>query len=379
MSNVLHITNDYSGSAVYKNLIRELDELGVQQTIYTPVKTSSRIGKNEITLKVKGSDIIYSHILNKNIDRLFYKLKVKKILKDIECKIDVSNIDFIHAHTWYSDGGVAYLLHKKYNIPYMIAVRSTDLNVFYKYLYYERSFGKKIIQFSQHVVMISASFKKSFERFSSLVPILQKNKNKTTVIPNGVDPYWLSNYREKQRISKTKKNINILYIGTFIKRKYLPELQEAIIELNRSTDYDIQLHIVGGGGKAAKDVEKKTESFPSIFIYHGKVYDKDQLIRIIRKCDLFAMPSRSETFGLVYVEAMLQGLPILYTKNEGIDGFYTENIGEKVSKVITVEKIKKMLLKMIRNYNDYNIPTAKITENHDWSLIAKKYKQLYQN
>src|SRR5690606_40772208 len=83
---ILHITNDYSGSTVYKNLVRELDSLGVAQVIYTPVKSVTSIGKNKTDLKVSNSEIIYSHILNKSIDRIFYKNKIKKIVKDIETK-----------------------------------------------------------------------------------------------------------------------------------------------------------------------------------------------------------------------------------------------------------------------------------------------------
>ena len=43
---ILHITNDFSGSTVYKNLVRELDNLGLSQIVYNPIKEKSRIGKN---------------------------------------------------------------------------------------------------------------------------------------------------------------------------------------------------------------------------------------------------------------------------------------------------------------------------------------------
>ena len=36
------------------------------------------------------------------------------------------------------------------------------------------------------------------------------------------------------------------------------------------------------------------------------------------------MPSRYETFGLVYGEAMSQGLPIIYSKGQGVDGYFKE-------------------------------------------------------
>src|SRR5690554_3035608 len=121
---ILHISNDYSGSTVYMNLVRELDNLGIQQIIYNPVREQSRVGKNAIDFKTKGSKIIYRPILNYHIDRYFYPWKINKILRDIQKQINFSKIDFIHAHTWYSDGGVAYELSKKYDIPYLIAVRA---------------------------------------------------------------------------------------------------------------------------------------------------------------------------------------------------------------------------------------------------------------
>src|SRR5690606_8580920 len=85
---------------------------------------------------------------------------------------------------------------------------------------------------------------------------------------------------------------------------------------------------------------------------------------------------KHETFGLVYVEAMLQGLPILYTANEGIDGFYEEKIGEKVTSS-GVEEIKQKLLKLMRNYDSYNIPTEKLLLNHNWKNIVLIHQDLY--
>ena len=155
MKKVLHISNDYTGSKVYKNLVSELDKLCLQQFVYTPIRDENKNGENDIEFKTIGSKIIYSQILNYHLDRIFYRRKIKKILNDIESKIDFSEIDIIHAHTWYSDGGVAYLLHKKYNIPYIITIRNTDLNLFQKYLIHERGFEMNILKNAMNIVLIA--------------------------------------------------------------------------------------------------------------------------------------------------------------------------------------------------------------------------------
>lgn len=370
---ILHITNDYSGSTVYKNLVLELDNLGVSQIVYNPVRDKKKIGKNKVNLANIGSKIIYSHILSNYTSRVLYRRKIEKIIKDIESKIDMNTIDFIHAHTWYSDGGVAYLLHKKYNIPYIIAIRSSDLNLFQKYLIHQRKFGKNIIKYSKNVVLISASYKSKLLSETSLQSIKADLSKKLKIIPNGVDNFWVNNATLKKE--KYETPLNCLFIGTFIKRKNIIQLQKAINEINKCS-LKMELNLIGGGGRSHKKVMNIVDKNPQSMTYHGKIYDKNILKKHFEEADIFAMPSKNETFGLVYVEAMLQGLPILYTNKEGVDGFYDENIGEKVYSN-GIDEIERKLIKMMTNYNDYEIPINKLKENHNWKNIAKKYKSLY--
>jgi glycosyltransferase involved in cell wall biosynthesis len=136
--------------------------------------------------------------------------------------------------------------------------------------------------------------------------------------------------------------------------------------------------LIGGGGNAEKAVIEIVKNNPNTMFYHGKIFDKNKLKSHFEKAQIFVMPSKRETFGLVYVEAMLNGLPILYTALEGIDGFYSERIGEKVNSG-KVEEIKQKLVKLIENYDSYVIPTKKIIEKHNWTSIAMVYQSIYNN
>ncbi|MBF6597925.1 MAG: glycosyltransferase family 4 protein [Fermentimonas sp.] len=376
MERVLHISNDYAGSKVYMNLISELDNLNLKQIIYTPLKEQIKIGSNSIEFETIESRIVYSHILNCHLDRILYRRKIKKILKDIESKFDFSEISINHAHTWYSDGGVAYLLHKKYNIPYIITIRNTDLNVFQKYLIHERAFGRNILKNAQNIILISASYKDRILKEKSLQSIKSNILDKLMIIPNGVDKFWIDNTAHSRKNINSDK-IKCLYVGRFTKGKNVDLLQHAIKELNHES-LNVHLDLVGGGGKDHQKVLKIVNENKDIMTYHGQVRDKNTLKEYYKKADIFTMPSSYETFGLVYVEAMLQGLPILYTHDEGIDGFYDEKIGEKIISNDVVE-IKKKLLSLVNNYNEYAIPTDRLIENHDWSKIAKKYVYIYKS
>lgn len=379
---ILHISNDYSGSTVYMNLVSEQDKLGVDQMVYTPIRDFNKLNVHAVEFIQCKSKIIYSLILNKHIDRIFYPYKIFKIYRDIQKKINFSNIDIIHAHTWYSDGGVAYFLSKKYNIPFVFSIRSTDLNVFHKKIFYLRFFGSNIIKSAKSIFLISESYKDKVLNESSLKNVKATLKSKIHVVPNGIDKYWLDNTCKSKKYSsedKFRHRVDLIYVGTFIPRKHLLLIQQAVISINKEfSDFSVHLNIVGGGGKHEEQVLDFVKRFPGYFTYHGKIYDKDALRDLYRSCDFFVMPSSSETFGLVYVEAMTQGLPILYSHGEGIDGFYSDDIGEKVL-MPSVAEIKNKIIKMIENKSKYSIPSALIKTNHNWSEIAKKHIDIYRN
>lgn len=369
---ILHIANDYSGSTVYKNLVRELDNLGVEQIVYTPVKKLSSLNKNKIDLSVQSSNIIYSFILNLHWDRLFYRQKIKKIFKDIESKVNLSDIKFIHAHTWYSDGGVAYLIHKKYKIPYIVTVRNTDLNLFYKYLLHLRPFGEKVLKRADNIIFISVVYKK---RLFSIPSFSQKHQlqGKSVVIPNGIDSFWVENVA----VRKTKLNntADLLFVGKFTSGKNLFRTIEAVGKVREKIP-NVKLTLVGGGGSCEKQVLSELEGKDHIE-YLGKINDKERLKIIYRSADVFIMPSRAESFGLVYIEALSQGIPIIYTKNEGIDGFYSNEIGEGVC-YQDVYSIANAIEVILAHYNEYSFNPKEIVENHQWRHIAKKYDILYR-
>jgi len=377
MVKVLHIANDYAGSTVYMNLVRELDNLAVEQIVYTPIRGTNNVGKNAIEFASDKSEVIYSSILNWHIDRVFYPYKIFKILKDIQRKVDFSQINFIHAHTWYSDGGVAYFLSKKYNIPFIVTVRNTDLNVFQKKLAYLRPFGRKVLERAKNIFLISASYLPRVLSQHSLQTSLGSIQEKIKVLPNGVDPYWLNNAVGQKEQKKLNDTVQLIYVGRLTAGKNVPFVQQAVVWLNKNTRHNVHFHIVGGGGTSEAEVIELANQQPSYFTYHGKVYNKDELANLYRTADIFVMPSSHETFGLVYVEAMLQGLPILYTANEGIDGFYPESIGEKIQ-TPTVQEIGEKLSVMIENLNGYSIPAEALKRNHDWAEIAKQYLSIYE-
>ena len=103
---------------------------------------------------------------------------------------------------------------------------------------------------------------------------------------------------------------------------------------------------------------------------------KDKLINIYRTADIFALVSEGETFGLVYAEALSQGLPIIYTKGEGFDGQIKDDfVGVSVNP--KREEIIFAINKIFENYYNYSKNTTSVIEKFRWNTIVKKYNDIY--
>ena len=101
-------------------------------------------------------------------------------------------------------------------------------------------------------------------------------------------------------------------------------------------------------------------------------------MKILRQHAVFAMPSVRETFGLVFIEALSQGLALLYAKGNGIDGVFNKtdtNVGVAVNpkSVNDIADGLKILLENRSDYNNYNINFNLFK----WKDIAEAYANDY--
>ncbi|UNY97888.1 glycosyltransferase family 4 protein [Zhouia spongiae] len=368
----LHIANDYSGSKIYSNLFKHLDDNDFSQTVYTAIRRENLIDNNKIDFRNEKSQIYYRHILN-IWTRVNFFHKKEKIFSDLLKELDnIESFDIIHAHTWFSDGAVAYELHKKYNIPYIIAVRSTDIKIFLKYFLHLRRYGIKILMNASKIIFISPSYRKMFIQNQFIKKRLKYFENKILIIPNGINQFWLNHINTKK--SDYFGVFKILFIGTFIKRKNVHRLIKAVTNLNKS-GFKCELLLVGGGGRYHYKILKLISKY-SFIRYLGEVYDKNRLKDLLATSNLFAMPSYNETFGLVYAEALTQSTLIMYAQNDGVDGIYSEKTGVKINP-FSVQSIESGILAIAENYKEYNFNPTEETKVNDWERIAKQYRNIY--
>src|SRR5699024_981162 len=348
--------------------VLHLDELNIKQVVYSAVRSKGESLYNTTELshvKLHIHNILSIH------DLLLFRLKVRKIYKDLYTSIDISNAGIIHAHTLYSDGAVALKVKERFGIPFVVSVRQTAFNAFGKYRPDLKWRRDKILTEAKKVVFLSPAYKEKI--FLSIDNrIRELINNKIAIIPNGVDSYFLNT---KQVEKKRKSTLQLLFVGRFLKLKNIPTLIRAVEKLQEKIK--VTLTLVGKGEEENR-IGRMIGSNPNIN-YVGFIKDKEKLTNIYQSHDIFIMVSEPETFGLVYIEALSQGLPIIHTKGEGIDGYFeNKNISETVGNPNDIEEIVRKIELLADRLDNKLIEKCKeVAQQFDWSLIADQYKTLY--
>jgi len=199
------------------------------------------------------------------------------------------------------------------------------------------------------------------------------------IIPNGVDVNRFAN--ETQKISSFDDGkINILFVGRLEPRKGLARLIRSIPYINELTKKRFRLIVVGDGIMLDYYKKKVPRGFEEKIVFTGEVSFED-LPKYYKTAHIFCSPaSYGESFGIVLIEAMAAGLPIVAGNNEGYrkvikDGLNgilvrTEDprdLAINLVKLIDNEKMRSGLAK--GNYEE--------SKKYSWSNVVNAVESVY--
>lgn len=282
-------------------------------------------------------------------------------------KKDLDRFDIIHAHKLTYEGYIAYLLNVKFNIPYCVSIRATDFKVIKFRRDLKRKY-KKIILNSEKIFCISYwmvdELRKTFGEET-----ISEIESKITILPNIIDKKeykfnTLTNNKYVTIFKITKGNI---------KRKNIKRTLLALKYLEDGTTLDII-----GDGSGYKDLEKfiQNNGLEDRVNLKGKM-NNSKILEILGEYKCLIMCSLQETFGLVYVEALINGVPIIYNKGTGIDGFF-DNIGKAVNGK-SIKSIRESIEDMNCNFKEYKKNVKALQEDGKLLIFTKeKVSQLYK-
>jgi glycosyltransferase involved in cell wall biosynthesis len=282
-------------------------------------------------------------------------LKNRKVLSRI---IAENNIDVIHAHNIMGDVGMAYHLSKSHNIPYVVTVRQ---------------FGR-VEHFQERVKKFVAGAKAVISLgYNEQEKVRNWNTN-LQLISHGVDERFLS----QQKTYAIGDTLRIVSICRLLDWKNLDQVIYALDQIKEGFTYDIY----GDGPYEARLKEIVAKSGISNRVtFHGYI-DYELVPQTLASYDLFVLPSFTELFGRVYIEAMACGLPIVGARKTGMDGYIIEGEQGFLVDHTDVSEVKAAILRFITD-KSLKITMGKkakiFSQDFSWSSVITRLDNLYRS
>ena len=366
----LHINCNYLTTVLHQTMVEHLDGEGMVSTVFAPTYDASR------AVIRPNSNVVVSECFKK-WDRVWFDYKQRKIFSSVQANLNAADFDCIHAYTLFTDGNCAMKLSKKYGKPYVVAVRDTDVNSFFKLMPHLRPRGVKIMLGASKVFFLSATYRDHV--ISKYVPKKKREEilKKSLIMPNGIDDFWFDNaYIDRDTgVSLDRfenKQIKIVFAGRINNNKN-PQTTLKAIDILEAKGYSCTFTVVGG----VEDESLKALLLKDKRVRYIAKCPKEELVNYYRESDIFVMPSFHETFGLVYAEAMSQGLPVLYTRGQGFDGQFADGeIGYAIDPG-SPEDIAEKILAVTARYSDISRSCTEHFRKFKWSDIVKQYAHIY--
>ena len=368
---VLHVCSNRN--PIYVNLWDELIENRIDLSVFH--FSNKRVGMPEPG-SIYDKEYIDTSLPFSNIDRWFFFNKEKKVMRALKNRLSGKSFNMIHAHTLFSEGYLAYKLHKESGIPYIVAVRNTDINVFFKYRKYLHGLGCEILKNADRIIFLTSVYEQKL--FDKYIPkkFRDELKSKIVIIPNGLDSLFLNNMAQpRSRVSENK--LNVITVGMVNKNKNQTYICDQLEKYQKDNPNIIVSYKNFGIIRFERD--KKYAALLNKYPFAERCEPKShmELIEEYRKADIFALLSKTESFGIVYAEAISQGLPILYTKGEGFDTQFEDGVvGHAVDLSQNGDFVQK-LESILKDYEGFSKRALEGASKFDWKKIGRRYSELY--
>jgi glycosyltransferase involved in cell wall biosynthesis len=229
--------------------------------------------------------------------------------------------------------------------------------------------GQSGIGFDDRLNLLS--FPDCFVALTDFALLESKKRNpfvKVVKIPNGVDLEKFDLIKNNDG-NKSKQNI-ILSVGAFTKDKRHDLTIRAVSILN-----NIKLIIAGGGGNLKQEIQQMGENLLGTNKFEIVSVGHDKMPGYYKKVNLFTFPTGPwESFGIVLLEAMASGLPVV-TTDDPIRREIVGDAGLFIDPTNTDEYAEAIEKALNTNWDE---KPRKQAEKFSWDRIAEEYEKLFK-
>jgi glycosyltransferase involved in cell wall biosynthesis len=210
-----------------------------------------------------------------------------------------------------------------------------------------------------------------------IIETFKISSEKIEVIHEGVDTSKFNPNNKPIFRDKFKSQYVILFVGALVKTKNVDKLIRVFNYVQKRID--ASLVIVGEGPEKSNlmKIVKELNLTNKVF-FEGFVKDED-LPYYYSSCDIFASCSIIEGFGLIFLEAMASGKPVVAFNIASIPEVVGN--GGIIIKNFDLKEMAEKIIELLSNkevYEEYSRKAREIAINHNWNIIARKYLNFFE-
>ena len=266
---------------------------------------------------------------------LIYKKRLRAMYKAIVSEVGVP--DIIHAHSCLWGGFGAATLSRNENIPFVITEHSSAFgrNLLKSY---QQKLAKKAFSQADEILAVGPGLKKDLVSYTN---------QHVRIIPNFID---MNGVRPKKK--KTSNNpFRVLAVANLNRNKGLDLLIHAFHRALSEDDTELR---IGGMGEEKEMLQQLIEKLglQSRVILLGTL-TREQVRKEMMSADVFVSSSHYETFGVVLVEALSVGTPIIATDSGG-PSMIVNDLNGLLVPTGEIEGLSKALIYMNKHRLEYN-------------------------
>lgn len=281
----------------------------------------------------------------------FQQRHIKHSISQVQKQVIEFNPEIIICHSISPAYFIGCALGVEFQIPVFLTVHKTDIT----YLSNE----KNLKRFKMYYPNSSRVFFRSFALKREYSNIM-KEKQIGDIVLSGIDKKEIIDIEEIHKKSKVR-SINFIVACNLDNNKRVDTIIKAIQRIPFKSQ--VNLKVIGDGPERSK-LEKyvKENNMESIVKFSGE-QSRKEVLKSMQAADVFVMVSASETFGLVYIEAMSKGCLVIGSRGQGIDGVIRHGENGFLCEVDNVEELSGIIEHCIN-----------LSENEKRNILIESYK-----
>lgn len=282
------------------------------------------------------------------------------------------SFDLIHAHAALPAGYAGASLAQELGVPLIVTIHGHDLQHAVHCGIRCRHALAFVLDHASRIIVVSRKLRRLAEEYFG-------HHGKLVVIHNGVDPTEII-VRDQKDLPTRTGAITLLSVSNLIHTKGL-DLNLLAVERLRKRYPMLRYKVIGEGPLEAR-LRRMADSLGlnDCVEFLGR-QPHQRVMEHMANCDIFVLPSWNEGFGVVYLEAMAHGKPVVGCQGEGVEDFVEHGKTGMLVKPRDVESLVEALDFLLSHPEEAKAMGERarkvVLENYTWEKNAEKTVRVY--